>query len=316
MGKTITLQGAPGTAEVYSKAVGAMLPVIGKPARVRADATIPDRNYRLENVRVDADKLHAYTRVTGQRFGATLPLTYPFVLQFPLAMKVMTDNDFPFGAVGSVHVENSIHRLRPIGIDEPLTIDTHAENLREHRKGLLIDMVSQISVGSELVTTQVATFLKQQRTSLSDEPRGPEPKQTTPPPPDSVLSVDLGRIRQYAEASGDRNPIHMSNLSAKAFGFPKAIAHGMWSAAAAVANVEAQLPDDVTYSVRFGKPILLPAKVNLYTRRIDGAGAASGPSASGAGSAASGPSASGSFDISILNRRKGYPHLTATTRGA
>ncbi|MGV9709337.1 MaoC family dehydratase [Gordonia sp. NPDC003424] len=305
MSKTITLDSAPSTTEVYSKAVGAMLPVIGKPARVPADASIPDRHYRLDDVRVDAERLHAYTRVTGQRFGGTLPITYPFVLQFPLAMKVMTDNDFPFGAVGSVHVENSIHRLRPIGIGEPLTIDTHAENLREHRKGLLIDMISHISVGSELATTQVATFLKQQRTSLSDEPRGPEPKAATPPPPDAVLSVDLGRIRAYADASGDRNPIHMGNLPAKAFGFPRAIAHGMWSAAAAVANVEAHLPDDVTYAVRFGKPILLPAKVNLYTRRIDGAGA---------GSAASGPNASGGFDLSIRDRRKGFPHLTATTR--
>ncbi|SKX65911.1 MaoC like domain-containing protein [Mycobacteroides abscessus subsp. abscessus] len=92
----------------------------------------------------------------------------------------------------------------------------------------------------------------------------------------------------------------MSDLSAKAFGFPKAIAHGMWSAAAAIANVEPQLPDHVTYAVKWGKPILLPAKVNLYVRRIDGVGGKS----------------SGNFDIAILNRRKGYPYLTATTRDA
>ncbi|GAB22789.1 hypothetical protein GOPIP_031_04110 [Gordonia polyisoprenivorans NBRC 16320 = JCM 10675] len=305
MSKTITLSSPPSTADVYSKAVTAMLPVIGKPARIRADATIPDRRYRLENIRIDPDRLLAYTRATGQQFGPTLPITYPFVLQFPLAMKIMTDGDFPFGAVGSVHLENTITRLRPIGIDEPLTIVNHAENLREHRKGMLIDMVSEINVGTELVTRQVATFLKQQRTSLSDEPRGPAPRDQAPPPPDAVLTVDLAKIREYAAASGDRNPIHMGDLTAKAFGFPKAIAHGMWSAAAAVANVEAQLPDAVTYTVRWGKPILLPAKVNVYTHRVDGAGsAASGPNTYGAGS----------FDISILNRRKGYPHLTATTR--
>ncbi|MGC5247190.1 MaoC/PaaZ C-terminal domain-containing protein [Gordonia sp. DT219] len=302
MSKTITLAAPPSTADVYSKAVTAMLPVIGKPAKVRADAKIPDRHYRLENVRVDPDRLLAYTRATGQQFGTTLPITYPFVLQFPLAMKIMTDGDFPFGAVGSVHVENSIHRLRPIGLDEPLTIESHAENLREHRKGMLVDMVSEISVGTELVTRQVATFLKQQRTSLSDEPRGPQPREQAPPPPDAILAVNLGRIREYAAASGDRNPIHMGDLTAKAFGFPKAIAHGMWSAAAAVANIEAQLPDDVTYSVRWGKPILLPAKVNLYVHRIDGAGTGAGAKVSG------------NFDISIRNRRKGYPHLTATTR--
>ncbi|WLP88940.1 MaoC/PaaZ C-terminal domain-containing protein [Gordonia sp. NB41Y] len=293
MSKTIVLDGPPSTVEVYGKAVAAMLPVIGKSGPVRPDTPLPDTRYRLENVRVDADALLAYTRATGQRFGATLPITYPFVLQFPLAMKIMTDDDFPFGAVGSVHLENTVHRLRPIGVDEPLTIETHAENLREHRKGMLVDMISEFTVGSELVTRQVATFLTQQRTSLSDAPRGPQPREQAPPPPDSVLAVDLHRIREYAAASGDRNPIHMGDLPAKAFGFPKAIAHGMWSAAAAVANVEAQLPGNVVYTTRWGKPILLPAKVNVYTHRTGGPGG---------------------FDISILNRRKGYPHLTATTR--
>ena len=149
----------------------------------------------------------------------------------------------------------------------------------------------------------LSRFVEAQRRVFSrvmDEPRGPQPKSATPPPPDSILSVDLGRIREYAAASGDRNPIHMGNLPAKAFGFPKAIAHGMWSAAAAIANVEPQLPDHVTYAVKWGKPILLPAKVNLYVRRIDGVGGKS----------------SGNFDIAILNRRKGYPYRTATTRGA
>ena len=300
MSKTITLDGPPSTLDVYSKAVTAMLPVIGKSGSVRPDTPLPDRRYRLENVRVDPDRLHAYTLATGQQYGPVLPITYPFVLQFPLAMKIMTDGDFPFGAVGSVHLENTVERFRPIGVDEPLTIETHAENLREHRKGILVDMVSEFSVGTEPVTRQVATFLSQQRTSLSDEPRGPAPREQAPPPPNAILSVDLGRIREYAAASGDRNPIHMSDLSAKAFGFPKAIAHGMWSAAAAIANVEPQLPDHVTYAVKWGKPILLPAKVNLYVRRIDGVGGKS----------------SGNFDIAILNRRKGYPYLTATTRGA
>ncbi|MFZ2241217.1 MAG: MaoC/PaaZ C-terminal domain-containing protein [Gordonia amarae] len=293
MSKTITLSGAPGTASIYGKAVAAMLPVVGKPAKVSPTATVPDTRYRLADVRVDPAALQTYCRTTGQRFSATVPLTYLFVLQFPLSMKIMTDSAFPFGAVGSVHIANTIERKREIGVDEPLTITTHAENLREHRKGLLIDMISEFTVGSEVVAVQTATFLKQQRTSLSGEPRGPVPKNSAPPPPDAVLSVDLRRIREYAAASGDRNPIHMGDLPARAFGFSKAIAHGMWSAAAALANIEAQLPGEVTYDVQFGKPLLLPAKVNLYTRRIDG---------------------KGNFDIEIRNRRKGYPHLTATLR--
>ena len=131
MGKTITLPSAPGTAELYGKAVTALLPGIGKPPRVPADATAPETRYRLDGVRVDSTALQAYCHATGQRFGGTLPLTYPFVLQFPLAMKIMTDGDFPFGAVGSVHLENTVERFRPIGVDEPVHLGDGA-GLGEH----------------------------------------------------------------------------------------------------------------------------------------------------------------------------------------
>ncbi|MBM7365579.1 MaoC/PaaZ C-terminal domain-containing protein [Gordonia hydrophobica] len=291
MTKTITLTSLPGAGQLYPKAVAAMLPVIGKPARVSPTASLPDTTYRIENLRIDQAQLAEYCRTTGLQFGATVPLPFLFVLQFPLAMSIMVSSAFPFGAVGSVHLENTIERLRTIGVDEPLTISAHAENLREHRKGMLVDVVSEFHVGRELVAVQTGTFLKQQRTSLSDGERGPAPKDAAPPPPDRVVSVDLGLIRQYANASGDRNPIHMADLTAKAFGFSTAIAHGMWSAAAVLANVEAQLPDAVVYSVRFGKPILLPATLNMYTSKADGG-----------------------YDFQILHRTKGYPHLTATAR--
>ncbi|MFT3901291.1 MAG: MaoC/PaaZ C-terminal domain-containing protein [Gordonia sp. (in: high G+C Gram-positive bacteria)] len=293
MGKVVTLDALPSTFDVYSRAVTAMLPVVGKSGPVRPDAVVPDTVYRFTTGPADLNRLQEYCRTTGLQLGNNLPLTYPFVLQFPLVMKLMTSSDFPFSAVGSVHVENRIRRFRQIAPNEHLTISTQAGNLREHRKGLLIDVTSTFEVGGEVVCEQVGTFLSQQRTSLSDEERGPAPKDHTPPPPDAVLSVNLGQIRNYAAASGDRNPIHMGNLTAKAFGFPRAIAHGMWSAAAAIANVSNQLPDAVEYEVRFGKPILLPAKVNLYT------------------TPAGGP---GDYDISILDRKKGFPHLTATTR--
>lgn len=290
MTKTVTLSRLPSALSTYPKAAGDMLPVIGKPARIAADAQLPDTAYTVSDVRVDLGELQEYCRATGLPYGSTLPLTYLFVLHFPMAMATMTARDFPFGPVGGVHAENVIERFREIGSTEPLTITTRAQNLREHRKGMLVDVVSEFSVGREPVARQTSTFLKQQRTSLSGEQRGPAPRAATPPPPDRVLSVDLPQIRRYAAASGDRNPIHMTNLTAKAFGFDRAIAHGMWSAAAALANLDGSLPGAVTYRVRFGKPILLPAKVNLYTR----------------------PLADGGYEVSILNRKKGYPHLTGT----
>lgn len=284
--QTVSLDQTPKTGSLYLKAaLGAVrLPLVSD-----RKSEIPDRAVELNDVRVDPENLAAYCHATGQRFGDALPLTYPFVLTFPLVMQLLVARDFPFSAVGAVHAENRIERFRDISVSEPLDISVHVENLREHPKGLLVDAVSEIHVGRELVWRQVATFLHQQRTSLSGGPK-PAPKpEEVPPPPLRTLKVDQAQIHRYAAASGDRNPIHMSALSAKAFGFPRSIAHGMWSAAAVLGVIEGRVPQRTVYAVKFGKPILLPSTINVYAEHT-----------------------SDGWDLSIKHPKKGYPHLTAT----
>jgi acyl dehydratase len=55
-------------------------------------------------------------------------------------------------------------------------------------------------------------------------------------------------------------------LSAKAFGFPRAIAHGMWTMAHALAFIEPRLPDRYAADVAFRGPVLLPSTVALLAR--------------------------------------------------
>ncbi|MCT7291279.1 MULTISPECIES: MaoC/PaaZ C-terminal domain-containing protein [unclassified Rhodococcus (in: high G+C Gram-positive bacteria)] len=282
----IELPSLPSTFDIYSRAVLGALPVVGA-----SGDSLPEDVLVLRSLKVDPDDLAEYTKVCGLRFGDSLPLTYPFILTFPLVMKLMVSKGFPFAAVGSVHAENVIEQFRPISVTEPLDIAVHAENMREHRKGLLVDLVSEVNVGRELVWRQTSTFLHQQRTSLSGQPK-PEPKEEEiPPVPTSTLRVDQKVIDRYAAVSGDRNPIHVSTLGAKAFGFPKTIAHGMWSAAATLSAVEGRIPGKVTYAVRFGKPVLLPSSLSLYAQHVaDG------------------------WDLALRHPKKQYPHLTATLR--
>ncbi|PSR42170.1 dehydratase [Rhodococcus sp. AD45-ID] len=284
--KTVALTEQPKTLDIYSRAVLGLMPWNKSDSR-----SVPQQRITLTGLKVDTDNLAAYCRVTGLRFGDSLPITYPFTLAFPTVMKLMVSKEFPFPAVGSVHAGNVIESLRPISVSEPLDLSVHAENLREHRKGLLIDVITEIRVGRELVWRQTSSFLNQQKTSLSGEAR-PEPKaDEVPPMPMTTIRVDQTTISKYASISGDRNPIHVSSLGAKAFGFPKTIAHGMWSAAALLRTVEGDVADTVTYSVRFGKPILLPATLNAYADRVgDG------------------------WDLALLHPKKGYPHVTATLR--
>ncbi|WP_280495413.1 MaoC/PaaZ C-terminal domain-containing protein [Nocardia farcinica] len=285
--QVITLTEPPKNSKLFVQAALGAVPL---PLSARKQ-TLPDRVVELRGLRVDPDHLADYCRATGLRFGDALPLTYPFILSFPLAMRLVVARDFPFVAVGAVHAQNLIERSREISVSEPLDLRTHIENLREHPRGLLVDAITEVNVGREQVWRQVTTFLHQQRTSLSGGPK-PEPKpEEVPPPPLRTIRVDQKMITRYAQASGDHNPIHTSALGAKAFGFPRAIAHGMWSAANVLSNVEGRIPEKVAYSVKFGKPILLPATVNVYADQVDGG-----------------------WDLALRHPKKGYPHLTATLR--
>ena len=69
--------------------------------------------------------------------------------------------------------------------------------------------------------------------------------------------------RRYALTSGDFNLIHIHAITAKAFGFKQAIAHGMWSKAKALASLT--LPDSYEADVWFKLPMYLPSKVEFLT---------------------------------------------------
>jgi acyl dehydratase len=253
--------------------------------------TLPERTLTVEDLSIDSANVAAYAAVTGMRFGDTVPLTYPFALTFPTVMSLVTGFDFPFAALGSVHIENHITQYRPIAVTDTVSAKVHAQNLREHRRGLLVDIVTVVSVGNEKAWQQVTTFLHQQKTSLSDEPKPPPQKKPKLGPPNAVLRITPGQIRQYASVGGDHNPIHTNPIAAKLFGFPTVIAHGMFSAAAVLANIEGQLPDAMKYSVRFVKPVVLPARAGLYVDRVtDG------------------------WELTLRHTSSGDPHLIGTVR--
>ena len=268
-----------------ARAVAGALPFIPR------TASVPHRTLRVNQLAIDPEHVAAYAEVTGLQFAEQVPLTYPFVLTFPTVMALATGFDFPFAAMGSVHIENRIIRYRPITVTDTVDVSVHATNLREHRKGLLVDIITDLKIGNDPAWHQVTTFLHQQRTSLSGEPKPAPAKQPKLGPPSAVLRISAGQIRRYAAVSGDHNPIHTSSIGAKLFGFPTAIAHGMFSAATVLANIEGALPTSVDYTVRFGKPMLLPANPGLYIDKV-----------------------TGGWDLALRNTAKNYPYLNGTVR--
>ena len=238
---------------------------------------MPALERSLSDVRVDRDALAVYDRVCGFTLRDALPATYLHVRAFPLHMQLMTDGKFPFPAVGLVHLSNRIVVHRPALVSEVFDLVVRTTPIEPHAKGRTFALVSEARVDGELVWEDHSAMLRRGGggATASDGSEGDgseEARQSVHhgdvevagAPVTWTLSGDLGR--RYGSVSSDRNPIHMHALSARLFGFPQAIAHGMWTKARALAALESTLPAAYAVDVSFKKPILLPGRVTFAHR--------------------------------------------------
>jgi hypothetical protein len=239
---------------VYLKAAVSALPGVGRlPFVAGGGGALPDVELEEQGVRAEPDRVSDYARVCGFRLRDQLPPTYPHVLAFPLHMRLMTDGSFPFSPVGLVHIENRIEVRRPLRLGESIDLRVRARS--EAVRAFAI--VTQARVEGELAWEEESTMLSRGGGRLPrrhDDVEGAFVARWH-------LPDDLGR--RYASVSGDRNPIHMHPWSARLFGFPRPIAHGMWTKAHCIAALEPSLPDSYEVDVEFRKPILLPARVDF-----------------------------------------------------
>jgi hypothetical protein len=261
MATTRELTSPPGTLGAYARAIAPMLPLASRlPFVPGGGGAMPDTELVLGDVAIDRSHLADYARVCGFGVRDELPATYPHVLAFPLHMALMTDGSFPFGAVGLVHIANAITQHRALRADERLELRVRATPAEAHPRGRRFSIVSEARADGELVWEDVSTMLRRGGGTGEQEP-GRRRSGAQPPEGGAEwrLPGDLGR--RYASVSGDRNPIHLSGPTAKLLGFPRAIAHGMWTKARSLAALENRLPEAFTVDVRFRKPILLPGRV-------------------------------------------------------
>jgi MaoC like domain len=257
------LHSAPSTLPLMARAGAGLIPGASHlPFLGGGGGEVPDLTLVLNDVTVDRDRLAAYDRVCGFALRDSLPATYPHILAFPLHMSLLTDSSFPFTPIGLVHIYNRITQHRPIAASERLSLRVSTTPAEPHPRGIQFSLLTQASVGDELVWDEVSTNLR--RGSGGDEhARGPELPSAGDLPPTATwrLPGDLGR--RYGSVSGDMNPIHLHALSARLFGFPAAIAHGMWTKARCLAALDGRLPESFTVEVAFKRPILLPATVQF-----------------------------------------------------
>jgi acyl dehydratase len=202
-------------------------------------------------------------------------------------MSLMTRPDFPFPLAGLVHVQNTTEQRQPIGADQVLSLSVHAEAFREHDRGHAIDLVTTATVDETVAWHERSSYLRRSRVTREPD-RTREHRET--PTAAALWRVGRDAGTAYAKVSGDRNPIHTSRLGARLFGFPRPIAHGMWTLARCLAALGGRLPEAYTVDVQFKAPVLLPGTVAFTTGR----------------------DAAGRWRFGLHEPRSGKPHLTGT----
>jgi acyl dehydratase len=228
----------------------------------KGEKVLPQVEYVVDSFQVDSKHLKAYNEVCGFKNNGYIPAIYLAVLSQSLQMHMMTTEAFPFAILGLVHIRNQVKQTRKVGVNEQLSLSCKFGELKPHDKGVQFDFITTAKVGNEVVVESLTTYLARQKTDVKGTTKASEKKT-----PDYQLvgewDVSENTGRRYALTSGDFNLIHIHAVTAKAFGFKQAIAHGMWSKAKALANLS--LPDAYEVDVWFKLPMYLPSKVEFLT---------------------------------------------------
>ncbi|WP_424347222.1 MaoC/PaaZ C-terminal domain-containing protein [Kocuria sp. CH-021] len=279
--ETVVLDEVPSLGGLYARAAaaaaGGLLPrgLTGRlpgrrPARPggagAAPGALPAVAHVVEAVVVDAAGHEAFCRTVGapprEGPGGTQAFSgYLHALAFPVAMSVLTRPDFPLPVLGMVHLANEVEHRGAVTVGEDLTITASAERLRPHRSGALVDVVARLArADGEPVWTGRSSYLAKgvHVPGTADDAAREE---FVPPAPTGHWRLTAGTGRDYAAVSGDWNPIHLSGPTARALGLKGAIAHGMYSASRALAEVGVPPGTPFRWTVEFAAPVLLPGTV-------------------------------------------------------
>ncbi len=299
--RTVDLPEAPALGSLYRRALtaaarGAVVGRLGSRAGapLSGPAVLPDVAYAVRGVRADADRLTAYQHLLGEPGTDALPAGFVHVLAFPVATALMARDDFPLPLLGLVHLANRVEQRTELQLGDVLHVRAWASGLRAHASGTQVDLVTEVGTDGEIAWRGVSTYLAKGVRLAAQDADGrhgaaPERPPFEPPVPTASWRLPADTGRRYAAVSGDVNPIHLWAPAARAFGFHGAIAHGMYTAARALAAVGAARGGSFTWSVEFAAPVVLPATVAVRVA-TDGPGAGHG--------------------LTVWDPRRGRPHLT------
>lgn len=245
-------------------------------------------------VRFDPAQLDAYRQICGYPpapLDAPVPPTWPETRFLRPLAALVSHPELPLSPLGLIHVGQTITALAPIAGDDEVDLRCELLAARRIGRGVELDIGLWLHVHGVPRWRGAVTFLSRNAATRARARRGGKPHPGSaashrgPPPPGRTdpladwsstleLQIAANTGRRYARASDDHNPHHLWPLTARLLGYPRPIAHGMWTLARCLAAIEAEapLPPRLHIEARFGKPLYLPGRAVFGWLRGERAG--------------------------------------------
>ena len=240
--------------------------------------TVPGREFAVELPPRPADLVAAYVRHVGGN-----PSTYRdhlpphFFPQWGFGPASRTLVGLPYPLARAMNGGSTVEVRAPLPIDEPLTVTAQIVNIDDDGYRAIIDqrIVSGTASVPEAIEAHLLVFIP-----LKKREGGKGKKRKTGPTvPGDAQEIGFWKLRSdagldFAKLTGDFNPVHWITAAARASGFRNTILHGYATMARSWEGLNQNRykggGDIRRFEARFTRPLVLPARVGLYTAEVDG----------------------------------------------
>lgn len=237
-----------------------------------------------EAVEVTTAAAQAYASATEANIAAyegadaVAPPMFGVSYSFGALTAPILDGDLGADLMRLVHGEQDMRFLAPVRPGDVIRSTSTIERIEEKSSGELlvvgVDSVNQR--GEKVLRIESGLFIRgaRRRDKVADERKERESAgdafASAPSLFKATQRVSADQSLRYAEASGDRNPIHVDEEMAKMAGLPGVILHGLCTMAfvhnALVRHFGGDPARVARLSVRFSKPVLMGDELTIDVR--------------------------------------------------
>ena len=195
---------------------------------------------RKQEFEFNRDHLYQYQAACRLATSPKIPILYPHAFLGPAHLKVLTHDAFPLKLIGTVHRLNHILQIRPLKLGQPYQVELKIGTYRQRPSGFEFDLTTEISHKSRVDWSSISTFLVRDKLKGDDETAAISEGLVNLEEEGEKLTefkVPKTAGREFAKVTGDYNPIHISSVLAKGFGFKRDLVHGMWGLAKGISYI-------------------------------------------------------------------------------